>query len=188
MRIEWDRDLTEAQGPKTLPGTYIIEMNDEEKRSLLIGGIVEGGDDMEADLAMQEALITKGMEMKNLKTWRLVRWEVESSRRVGRKEMGKPRLMIVRFQDRRQADYVYHRRKVGARQEIWISRFRPRQMRETEKMLQGMRRRRWMLRKKGEGWKAEERREERDESGYYNNNNQQLQQQQQQQLHQKKYS
>ena len=160
MRIEWDRDLTEAQGSKAMPGEYPIEMNESERRSLLIGGIVEGGR-REEDLALQETMIIEGMEMKKLRTWKMVEWKVESSRRVGRKEGGKPRLMVVTFGKKLQADFVYHRRKVGSRQKIWISRYRPRRMREKEKMLQGIRKRRWMMKKRGESWEGERREKDR---------------------------
>ena len=145
---------------KGLPGAYPIDMNESERRSLLIGGIVEGGR-VEEELAVQEAIIMEGMEMKKLRTWKMVNWKVESSRRVGRKEGGKPRLMVVTFEKKHQADYVYHRRKVGSRQKIWISSYMPRRMREKEKMLQGIRKRRWMMKKRGESWEGERREKDR---------------------------
>ena len=146
IKVKWDRDWTEIQEKGGLPGEYPINLNDRERKTVVIGGIAEGAENGdEEELAFQEEIVRRGMDSKNLRSWRAIKWIIKSWRRMGRKEDGKTRLLAVTFDSKMGADKVYHSRITGKKSKVWIRRYRTRKMQSQDRLVKILGVRRWKL-------------------------------------------
>ena len=154
LTVRWDRELTGIQGENGKPGEYPMDMTEKERRTIVIGGIEEGGEnEEERRLVIQNEVVRRAMDSKNLRTWQQVRWKVESTRRIGRQIDGRPRLLSVCFASMEGADKVYHSRRTGWKEKVWVRRYTARKMKEMDDMLKRIRKKRWELRQAGIRWK-----------------------------------
>ena len=153
--VRWDREVTGMQGESGKQGEYPMEMTKGERRTIVVGGVEEGGvEEEENEIFVQDILMREAMESKNLRSWNQVRWKVESIRRLGRKTDERPRLLSVRFLTLEGADKVYHSRKTEREKKVWVRRYVGRKMKEMEDMLKNIRRKRWELKQNGIGWET----------------------------------
>ena len=80
----------------------MIQLTEEERRTLLIRGIAEGPE-KQVELALQEALIHHGI-------WESGEWTVLHLSRMGTKFSSRPRLLKVVLWKMDEADHLYHNR------------------------------------------------------------------------------
>ena len=146
VKVVWDRDWTMLQGGKGRPGEYPMDLDDRERRTLMIGGIMEGGgEEEEAEWSLQEEIIRRATDAKRLSTWRQIKWKIEKMRRWGRKRVGKSRIIEVCFATKQGADKVYHSRNTADRDQVWVRRYRPRITQEMDRMAKETAMRRWQM-------------------------------------------
>lgn len=141
--VKWEREAMGGLKAGVREGGVALNLNSDERNTIMIAGLVEGGSkSYEEELAMQEEVIRRSMDRKNLRTWGLVKWDIKWMKRVGRINKNTNRLLRVCVNSREGADYIYHRRNKGRGERVRIMRYKTREIIEREKWLKNMRQKR----------------------------------------------
>ena len=112
-----------------------MDLAEDERNTIVIRGIEEGGDgNKEEEWFLQEEIIRRTMEAKDLRTKGMTKWKIKKFQRMGGKKEEICRPILVCLESRAGADYVYHRRKIGDKGKVNVRRYRSEQMIAREKL------------------------------------------------------
>jgi len=123
VRIEWERNLARINDRGERDGEYLIDMNEKERKSIVVNGTAEASKEIEElEFVTQEEVIARCIwfggkyNKSNHGEWNMI----EVTRlRTKRLDSARPMLLKITFKSVEEADWIYHRRRTdGVRHRV----------------------------------------------------------------------